>query len=592
MPPFFYILKFKPFNFSSAIINHEVIAMKKLPIGVSEFPDMIKKNYYYVDKSLFIKDIIDLPGKVKLITRPRRFGKTLNLNMLKHFFSLRSRENLFEGLKIWEEKAIIKEYFHQFPVIFLSFKAVKDINWQSALKHLKIELRNLASEYIELDINEDKREVLRGLARREADDEEYMGILKLLTQALYETTGKKAIILIDEYDVPIEAAYTYSKKDPDYYDNMVAFMRNMLTSALKDNEYLEFGVLTGVYRVAKESIFSGLNNLAVFTVFENKMSDKFGFTEEEVVQILRHYGLDTREDIETASEWYGRYKVGDFDNLYNPWSVLNYISERLSGRDPYRASLPFWINTSSNDIIIKQVETNPQVKENLDKLLEGKEVIQQLDPWLSLRKLDRVKSGVWTLFVSSGYLTATMVDRKEYLLKIPNKEIEEFFKEVVSTWLEEIIENYSADDMYMTLKLMLREGSYDKFKENLESFIKNSLSYYDFGFKEPERVYKAFLLGILSIAINGFEVESEMESGYGRLDVVVYPKDERYGKYAAIFEVKRSEDEDKLEKLAKKALEQIRSRNYYEKMLAKGCKVIGFGIAFSGKRVVIRTSSF
>ena len=380
--------------------------MKKLPIGVNDFSEMIEEGYYFVDKTMLIKDVIDLPGKIKLITRPRRFGKTLNMNMIKRFFSREEKKDLFEGLKIWEEKGFVKEYYHKYPVVFVSFKEVKDVTWKNPISHMKVVLSNLGMNYSDFDVRGYAKEKLKKIIDMTASDEAYADSLRFLTQLFHETIGKKAILLIDEYDVPIEAAYTYEHRDENYYESMVAFMRNMLTAALKDNEHLEFGILTGVYRVAKEFIFSGLNNLAVYTVFDNRMTDRFGFTEEETVEILEHFGVYSPEDKEVVDEWYEGYRVGKYRNLYNPWSVINYIDQRLSGATPQEAAQPFWINTSSNDIVKQQIEKNPSLKEKLQELLEGKEIMSSVDPWLSLRELEERKEGIWTLLVSGGYLTA------------------------------------------------------------------------------------------------------------------------------------------------------------------------------------------
>ena len=566
--------------------------MKKLPIGISEFSEIVKGNYYYVDKTLLIKDIIDLPGKVKLITRPRRFGKTLNMRMLEQFFSLEGEEGLFDELEIWKKQGIVKDYYHKYPVVFITFKDIKDTTWKEAKESLKGKLSELAKKHLDA-IKDDvgiKANII-SVAQEAANDKDYKNFLRYLTQALYEAIGKKVFLLIDEYDVPIESAYTYKDKGEDYYDNMVAFMRNLLTAALKDNEYLEFGILTGVYRVAKESIFSGLNNLHVFTIFENAMTDKFGFTEEEVTEMLEYYNLDAKEDKETVKNWYDSYKVGNLSDLYNPWSILNYISNRLTGFQPKEAAQPYWTNTSSNDMIIKQIETNPAVKETIEELLKGEEVIVPLDPWLSLRELEDDPNGVWTLFASSGYISASRIEQDIYSVKIPNRELERFFKRTVMLWLSKLTKT-NLPDMYKYLYFMLREGKYiDKFIKKLQGFIVNSMSYHDFA-KEPEGVYKGFLLGMLSIAQSGYKVESEVESGYGRLDVVIYPKEKGYGKYAAIFEVKRADDEGKLEEKAKEALKQIKERKYYTRMKSLGYKVIGFGIAFSGKKAYIESEIF
>ncbi|MCD6463785.1 MAG: AAA family ATPase [Thermotogae bacterium] len=561
--------------------------MKSLPIGVDDFEELVKNGYYLVDKSLLIKDIIDLPGKIKLITRPRRFGKTLNMTMMRSFFTVEKKENLFEDLEIWNERGIVKDYHHNYPVIFVTFKEIKDVTWKDALDHLKTWISNLVENYAKVIKTRKFQRWAEKITERQAPTSEYMDSLRNLTQVLHEETGKRTILLIDEYDVPIEAAYTYRHKDPDYYDNMVAFMRNMLTAALKGNEHLEFGILTGVYRVAKESIFSGLNNLSIYTVFETEMSERFGFTEEEITKILRYYGLGG-EDRKVVDEWYGGYRVGKYGPLYNPWGVIYYIKERLYGKKPpQEAAQPFWINTSSNDIIKEQIKKSPEVRKHLNLLLEGKEVKRRVDPWLSLRELEEVKHGVWTLFVAGGYLVARYIQEDVYALKVPNKEVLKFFRNVVSVWLENTA-NFPANDLYNSLIEMLKEGRMEEFGRYLEGFIRSSLSYYDLGFEESERVYKVFLLGMLSIAINGYEVESELESGYGRLDVVIYPKERKYGNYAAIFEVKRADSEEKLEELVKQALEQIKERKYYTKMKSKGLGIIAFGIAFSGKKALIK----
>jgi len=558
--------------------------VKKLPIGVNDFEEMIERNYYFVDKTLLIKDIIELPGKIKLITRPRRFGKTLNMNMIKEFFSSEGKEGLFEGLKIWDDREFVKEHYHRYPVIFVTFKEVKDVNWGDGIEHLKTVISNIVEDVAERIENERFQRWARKIVERKLPISEYMDSLRKITQAFHEDVGKKVIILIDEYDVPIEAAYAYRKKDEEYYEKMTVFMRNMLTAVLKDNPDLELGILTGVYRVAKESIFSGLNNVSVFTIFDDRMGTRFGFTEEEIEQLLKHYGLS--EDREILKEWYGGYLVGERVYLYNPWSVINYIDLRISGKSPEKAVQPFWINTSSNQLIKEQIEGNPYLKQTLDILMEGKEVIQNIDPWLSLRELEEAPEGVWTLLVSGGYLNAKRVDFDMYSLKIPNKEILYFFKKTVARWLEDVL-NVRVSNLYISLVQMMKEGRFEGFCNFLEKFIQSSLSYYDIGYEEPERVYKAFLLGMLSIAMNGYIVESEMESGYGRLDVVVYPKERKYGRYGVIFEVKRVESEKKLEEVAKEAIEQVRSRKYYVKVKEKGYDVIAFGVVFSGKKVMI-----
>ncbi len=563
--------------------------MKKLPIGVDNFEEMITDDYYYVDKSLFVKDVKTLSGKVKLITRPRRFGKTLNMDMIKEFYSIDGKD-LFNDLKIMREKAFVKDNYHRYPVLLLSFNAVKSPDWDGARQSLVVLFGEMIRQFLRKnsdEIDEEDRKLLKNLLN-DGSLPKYVFILRILTRILYERFRKKVILLIDEYDVPIEAAYTYRHRDLDYYENMVAFMRDLLTAALKDNPYLEFAILTGVYRVAKESIFSGLNNVATYTIFENEMADKFGFIEDEVFDMFKYYGLE--EDIGVVGEWYNGYVFGNAKSVYNPWSVIYYIKERLSGKSIEQALQPFWINTSSNDLIIRQIETNSFFQDKLDKLLSREDLVVSIDPFLSLREIDQYPSGVWTLLAHAGYINAVWVAPKEYRVFIPNKEIEEFYKERVMLWIEGKAK-VSFYEMYSALKETIRKGNVGKFSKLLEEYLENSLSYFDIGYDDSERVYKAFVLGMLSMAINGYVVETETESGYGRVDVAVYPKDKEYGEYALVMELKKADSDEKLDETAKEAIEQIKEKGYSVKYEKLGYKVLPIGIAFHGKRVLVRVDA-
>jgi len=496
--------------------------VKRLPIGVNNLEKIITRNYYFVDKTLLIKDVYELEGEVKLITRPRRFGKTLNMDMIKQFYSIDGKD-LFDELKIMNEKEFMKDHYHQYPVIFVSFRNIKKTNWGDAKKALKKLLYKMIFDHTQ---NEDILDMYK------KGDTPYEDALLDITEALYKQYEKKVILLIDEYDVPIEAAYTYQHKDSEYYENMVAFMRDLLTAALKDNPYLEFAILTGVYRVAKESIFSGLNNVATYTIFENEMADKFGFTEDEVYELLKYYDLEN--DIDAVRDWYNGYVFGGVEGIYNPWSVIYYTKERLAGKDVEKALQPYWINTSSNDIIIKQIENNPYLQEDLDKLLSKQDLIVPIDPFLSLREIDQNPSGVWTLFASAGYINAIQISRKEYSVSIPNKEIEEFYKDSVMLWLERTTK-VAMYDLIRALREAVVKGNVNRFAKLLERYLSSSLSYFDIGYDDTERVYKAFVLGMLSLGTNGYVVETETESGYGRVDVAIHPKERRYGEYALVW---------------------------------------------------------
>ncbi len=559
--------------------------MKRLPIGVSNFEEMINDNYYYVDKTPLIMDVHELSGKIKLITRPRRFGKTLNMDMIREFYSIDGKD-LFGGLRIMDEKEFVKEHYHKYPVVFVSFKDVKKTNWEEAKISIETLLEDLAMDvFLSMkDITDEKINVLKQEYLKK-NAKIYDRTLRVLTEALYRHHKKKVILLIDEYDVPIEAAYTYQHRDADYYENMVAFMRDLLTAALKDNPYLEFAILTGVYRVAKESIFSGLNNLQEYTIFSPYMQTHFGFTEDEVFDMLKYYGLES--DINAVRDWYNGYVFGGVEGIYNPWSVIKYIHERIGGVSIENALQPYWINTSSNDLIIKQIETNPFLQEDLDKLLSKEELIVPIDPFLSLREIDQLPSGVWTLLANAGYLNAVQMSRSEYSVSIPNKEIEEFYKKSVANW----IEGKTKVMMYSFIRALrdAMKGNVDKFIEILKRYLSSSLSYFDIGYDDAERVYKAFVLGMLSLGTNGYIVETESESGYGRVDVAIYPKDRRYGEYALVMELKRADKEDEIERAAKEAIDQIEKKGYREKYERLGYKVIPIGIAFYGKRVCVQT---
>ena len=559
--------------------------MKALPVGIDNFEDMITGDYYFVDKSLLIRDVRTLSGKVKLITRPRRFGKTLNMDMIREFYSINGKD-LFDGLKIWSEKEFVKDHYHNYPVIFVSFKDIKHTSWEKSKQSFVIVLSEIIRQILRKTngINEEDKEFLVKLLKEE-DATKYVYSLQILTRVLYERYEKKVILLIDEYDVPIEAAYTYQHKDKDYYEEMVSFMRNLLTAALKDNPYLEFAIFTGVYRVAKESIFSGLNNVAAYTIFSPYMQTYFGFTEDEVYEMLKYYALES--DINAVRDWYNGYVFGNVEGIYNPWSVIYYIHERLGGVSVESALQPYWINTSSNDIIIKQIENNPFLQEDLDKLLSKNELIVPIDPFLSLREIDENPSGVWTLLASAGYLNAVQVSRKEYSVSIPNKEVEEFYKDRVMLWLERKTK-VAMYNMIRALNDAIKKGNVDRFIKLLERYLSSSLSYFDIGYDDAERVYKAFVLGMLSLGTNGYFVETEAESGYGRVDVAIYPKDKRYGEYAIVMELKRAGSKDEIEKVAKEALDQIEEKRYKEKYEKLGYKVIPIGIAFFGKRVCIK----
>ncbi len=556
--------------------------MKLLPIGVDSFEKMINGEYYFVDKSLIIKDVRDFEGEVKLITRPRRFGKTLNMDMMKHFYAIDGKD-LFDGLKIWEDEAFVKEHYHKYPVLFITFKEVRGSSWEEAAASLRLMLSDFVRQIMKKYLNdfEEDRDILVRLANG-AHLSEYAYSPKIITRLLNEKYGKRVVFLIDEYDVPIEVAYLHQDEDPKYYRKMVDFMRGFLNAALKGNPHLEFAVITGVYRVAKESLFPSLNNVAVYSVLDNEMSDKFGFLEDEVYELLKYYNLE--DDMKVVRDWYNGYTFGDVEGIYNPWSVIWYVKKRLSGKSVEQSLQPYWINSSGNDLIIHQIETNRDLQKDLDKLLSGQELKVRIDPFLSLREIDQYPHGVWTLLTFGGYLNATFAHNRRYGVSIPNKEVEEFYKTSVMNWIGKKMK-VAMDDLLDALENALSQGCAQDFARLLERYLTNSLSYFDIGYDDAERVYKAFVLGMLSMAIDGYVVETEVESGYGRVDVAVYPKGKRFGKYALVMELKKAESEDELEKAAQQAFGQIQEKGYAAKYEGMGFEVIPIGMTFYGKKV-------
>jgi hypothetical protein len=471
--------------------------------------------------------------------------------------------------------------------VFITFKEIKLPGWSEAKRALDRFLKTTFLDVVSKapDTNDVLvKSLLEDYTGGKVDSYEFT--LRDLTLMLHRVYGKKAILLIDEYDVPIEAAHTYREKDPDYYEYMVALMRTLLTAALKGNEHLEFAVLTGVFRVAKESIFSGLNNLTVYTILDNWFQTRFGFTEEEVHQILKHYGFDTEEDKRVVREWYNGYIVGKVEGIHNPWSVINYSKERMSGKTPEEAADTYWINTSSNDVIIKQIENNPYLHDEIDRLISGDTIEVHLDPHLSLREIDENPDGVWTLLASGGYLKAKQTGPRMYEVSIPNREVMEFYRERVMRWLEKVLK-VSGMRMMKALREVIIQGSVERFATMLKQYLENSISYFDVGYDDAERVYKAFVLGMMSMGMNGYMVETEIESGYGRVDVAVYPKDRKYGKYALLMEIKRAKNEADLEKAAKEALNQIDKNKYVSRYKRLGYDVVKIGIAFFRKKVVV-----
>ena len=557
--------------------------MKKLPIGISDFKELKENNYYFIDKSLFIKDIIDENAKVILLPRPRRFGKTLNLSMLYYFFSNTDEDysHLFKNLKIKDTEDRYLDKQGKYPVVFLTFRGVKDLSWEDCLENIQ---DIISSQYeshaylLEGELLSDKEKtVYRDIVNLSASKVHYQKALSKLICYLERYYNQKTIVLIDEYDQPIQSGYMNG-----YYEEVISFMRGFLESGLKDNNSLEKGVLTGILRVAKESIFSGLNNLMVSTLLEDKYDSYFGLLEEEVEEIFNDYSLEYR--IKEVKEWYNGYNFGE-KTLYNPWSIINCIY--------YHGELkPYWVNTSGNEIIKGLIiNGDSEIKSDLELLIKDESIERKIDENIVFADVDKKSTSLWSFLLLSGYLRASNSQRRGARLycdlEIPNQEVKYIYEEIILDWFEENITSQK-------LKLMLEaltSGDIEIFSSIFTEFVLNSMSSFDIGGNEPEKVYHAFVLGLLLNLRDNYQVKSNRESGYGRYDVMIIPN--KKDKLGIIMEFKKVNEYKKeiLEEAVEEALKQIKEKRYKQELLAQGIEgIIELGIAFSGKEVMIKKS--
>lgn len=560
-------------------------SVQKLPIGISGFRKLRQRNYHYIDKTLFVREVLDAPEEVLLIPRPRRFGKTLNLSMLRYFFekSEQDRTSLFDGLAIRDDDCF-DEHQGKYPVIWLTFKDVKARNWDNLYKGL----RNLISREIERHSHSLKREGITATARNflesvadgRASERDYEETLLILSEQLRRLHGEPVVILIDEYDTPIHAGHTYG-----YYDDVISFMRNFLSAGLKDNPHLFKGVLTGILRVAKESIFSGLNNPGVYTLLDREFNAAFGFTEDEVTELLADYGLS--ESFDEVSHWYNGYLFGK-RVIYNPWSVLNYISRK---EDKAR---PWWVNTADTGIIENlATRGGRELREELGCLIEGGGIRKPVYDSIVMRDLDTQDDLVWSLLLFSGYLKSVgPAERRKFRkLEIPNEEVRIAYEDMIERWFADKIRPNRLEEMLAALET----GDVKQFERSLRLIVTRIMSYHDLA-GEPEKVYHALVLGMLVWLSHTYHIRSNRESGLGRYDLMLRPKDP--GKQGIIIEFKRLEDEEEKdgEKKKKKkktpedavreALRQIAEKGYTEELEAAGIrKILRLAIVFRGKEL-------
>ncbi len=541
--------------------------MKKLPIGLSDFKKLIEGSYYYFDKTNFIDEIIKDGSEVKLFTRPRRFGKTLNMSMLKYFFDIKEAEEnrkLFKNLYI-EKTENFKEQ-GQYPVVFLSLKDLKADNWESMVNYLKVLISNLCLEnrYLLKNLDSFDKVLFENYINKNAKIESLKDTLKFLTRILYEKYNKKVIILIDEYDAPLVSAY-HNK----YYDNAKDFFKTFYSSVLKDNTYLQMGVMTGIIRVIKAGIFSDLNNLSTYTILSDFYPNCYGLTEEEVKKALIDYNLEY--EMGDVKDWYDGYRFGKSE-VYNPWSILNFLHAK-----ELRA---YWVDTSGNDLINDVLKiVRKDIIRDLKKLFDGEGLKQNLSGTSDLSRL-LSEEEIWELMLFSGYLTVEeKIDEDYYILRLPNKEVRRLFKR---TFIERY---FGRGNKLIDLMEALTENRIEDYEETLQDILLKSVSYNDTK-KGNEAFYHGFILGISLYLEGEYIVKSNIESGLGRYDVSIEPKNKNKRGY--ILEFKSTDNVDKLEEVSKGALKQIEEGKYFSSLKQEDTKeILYLGIAFCGKQIKV-----
>ena len=545
--------------------------MKRIPIGLSDFKHLIEEDFYYFDKTKFIDEIIQDGAQVKLFTRPRRFGKTLNMSMLKYFFDIKEAEKnkkLFKDLYI-EKTESFKEQ-GQYPVIFLSLKDLKARTWEIMEKDIKSTVASLFSEYKYLLKDLDKFDTItfENVIMKNIELENLKEILKFLTKILYEKYNKKVIVLIDEYDSPLVSAYTNG-----YYEKVKNFFKTFYSTVLKDNTYLQMGILTGIIRVIKAGIFSDLNNLRTYTILSDDYTDIYGLTEEEVEKSLKDYGIEA--EISKVKDWYDGYKFGDSE-VYNPWSILNFLQDKK-----LRA---YWVDTSGNDLINNVLKmTNKNIITALERLFNGDGLKQNLSGTSDLSKI-LSDDEIWELLLFSGYLTVEeKINQDNYILRLPNKEVKSLFRKT-------FIETYIARGSKLSFLMeSLIENKIEDYEENLQEVLLASVSYNDTK-KGNEAFYHGLIMGMGLYLEGEYITKSNIESGLGRYDFLIEPKNK--SKRAFIMEFKSTDSVEKLEEVSKEALQQIEDKKYNVSLKQNGIKEITYiGIAFCGKQIKISYKS-
>ena len=556
-------------------------------IGKQSFEDIRKKDCFYIDKTDFIKDWWESADDVTLITRPRRFGKTLNMDMLKCFFSnqYEGRKELFEGLDIWKDEKY-RKLQGTYPVIFLSFAGIKQTEYSKAVTMIKNEITDIYNKYdyiMKSDLYNNNEKIQFKSVCPDMSDEIAQKAINDLSNYLSRYYGKKVIIILDEYDTPMQEAYVNG-----YWDELVAFTRSLFNLTFKTNPYLERGIMTGITRVSKESIFSDLNNLKVVTTTSREYATSFGFTEKEVFDALDEVNMSNEKA--AVKEWYDGFTFGDVKDIYNPWSIINYLQ---TGKiDSY------WTDSSSNGIVNKLIKTGtPDVKEAMAVLISGGVIEKKIDEQIVFDQLDKNEDAIWSLLLASGYLCIESykevgrLKRKIYGLKLTNLEVERMFKVMIEQWFGEEKFNYNG-----FVKSLLN-GDIESMNEYMNRVTRGVISYFDTGKtpsdEEPERFYHGLVLGLMVDQVDNYILSSNRESGFGRYDIMLEPIDKNNEKLPGIvieFKVFNQKKEDTLEETVENALRQIKEKDYDAELIKRGVKeenIQHYGFAFRGKEVLI-----
>lgn len=556
--------------------------LKKLPVGFENFQEIRKLDFYYVDKTKLVEQLLENWSKVNLFTRPRRFGKTLNMSMLKSFFEIGTDTALFDGLYISQNEELCKEYMGKYPVIFLSLKGVDGLTFEEARSALceliAGEVRRFKFLLNSSRLDNDEKNIYRDLISLQGEQETTLATklkfsLKKISELLYKHYGQKTIVLIDEYDVPLDKAFQHG-----YYREMVALIRGLFGEALKTNDFLQFAVLTGCLRVSKESIFTGLNNFKVYSEDDVRYDEEFGFTNEEVKKLLEDYNL--QKHFTEVKEWYDGYRFGNAD-IYCPWDVINYVDDLVS--EAKSQPKAYWINSSGNDLVKRFIDmADKTTKDEIEQLVVGEAVEKRIRLDLTYDEIDNSIDNLWSVLFTTGYLTKNGdVENGMYRLIIPNKEVREVFLLQIRDWFDQVVANDHASTEKINRGFL--EGKTDDIQRELTMFLGETISVLDTKARNEEKeiFYHGILIGILK-NYSGWAVKSNRESGDGYADILLKPKNPDVG---IVIELKYAHSMNELDKACERAMEQIKNHRYDAELREDGRNdLLAYGIAFCKKR--------